>query len=214
MKTFRKKHTLKTYLITGIFALAPLVITLYLVVELFLLMDGWVQHLIPAKYGAYFPYGIPGLGVVLLLLFLILVGALTTNVMGRWLIRLGRKIIENVPVVSSIYTTLKKVFETLMGKGETQAFRQAVLIEYPSKNQWTIAFVTSPMYPGFRRYLSGKFLTVYVPTTPNPTSGYMLYVRQKDVKVLNIPVEEAFKLVLSMGILNPTKKPSVDRYHG
>lgn len=206
MTKFKKKHTLKTYLITGIFVMAPVVITIYLALELFRLMDGWAKYLIPDKYAPYLPYGIPGLGIVLLLLFLILVGILTTNVMGRWLIGVGRRILEKVPVVSGIYGALKKVFETLMGKGGTQAFRQAVLIQYPSKGLWTIAFLTAPLYRGFKKKLPGDYVTVYVPTTPNPTSGFMIFVKKKDIKELDIPVEEAFKLVLSMGILNPIKK--------
>lgn len=202
----KKKHTLKTYLITGIFVMAPVVITMYLAMELFRLMDGWAKYLIPAKYAPYLPYGIPGLGIILLLLFLILVGVLTTNVMGRWLIRLGRRLIDNVPVVSNIYNALKKVFETLMGKGGTQAFRQAVLVQYPQKGAWTIAFVTANLPKNIQAKLPKGMMVVYIPTTPNPTSGYMVFVRKQDIKELDISVEEAFKMVISMGILNPTKK--------
>jgi uncharacterized membrane protein len=100
-----------------------------------------------------------------------------------------------------------KVFETLMGDGGSQSFRQAVLIEYPRKGLWTIAFVTAPVYKGMKKYLPNDMITVYVPTTPNPTSGFMIYVAKRDIKELDIPVEEALKMVLSMGIVNPTKKP-------
>ncbi len=202
----KKKHKLKTYLLTGILVMAPVVITAYLAVELFHLMDGWAKYLIPAKYAPYLPYGIPGLGIILLLLFLILVGVLATNVMGRWVIRLGRHIIEKVPVVSSIYGALKKVFETLMGNGGTQAFRKAVLVQYPQKGAWTIAFVTSTLPKALQKKLPRGMMVVYIPTTPNPTSGYMVFVRKQDIKELDMPVEEAFKMVLSMGILNPNKK--------
>jgi uncharacterized membrane protein len=174
---------------------------------LFRLMDGWAKYLIPEKYAEYLPYGVPGLGICLLFLSLVLVGMFTTNYVGRWAVKTGQKILARVPVISGIYSAIKKVFETLMGDGGSQSFRQAVLIEYPRKGLWTIAFVTAPVYKGMKKYLPNDMITVYVPTTPNPTSGFMIYVAKKDIKELDIPVEEALKMVLSMGIVNPTKKP-------
>ncbi len=204
----KKQHTLKSYLFTGILVTAPIAITFYLSVKLFLWLDSWATKLIPAKYNpeTYLPYGLPGLGVLILLVFLILVGMLTANYVGRWLVVMGQRILNRVPVISGIYGALKKVFETVMGNN-TQAFHKAVLVEYPSKNQWTIAFVTAPMYKGFKKKLKGDFLTVYVPTTPNPTSGYMLFVKKSSVKELDIPVDEALKMIISMGIVTPSKKP-------
>jgi len=197
---------MKTYLLTGVLVMAPVAITLYLAMWLFRLMDGWAKYLIPEKYAEYLPYGVPGLGICLLFLSLILVGMFTTNYVGRWAVKTGQKILAKVPVISGIYGAIKKVFETLMGDGGTQSFRQAVLIEYPRKGLWTIAFITAPVYKGFKKYLPNDMITVYVPTTPNPTSGFMIYVAKKDIKELNIPVDEALKMILSMGIVNPSKK--------
>lgn len=206
-KKIKTKHTIKTYLLTGVLVMAPVAITLYLAMWLFRLMDGWAKYLIPEKYAEYLPYGVPGLGICLLFLSLVLVGMFTTNYVGRWAVKTGQKILARVPVISGIYGAIKKVFETLMGDGGSQSFRQAVLIEYPRKGLWTIAFVTAPVYKGLKKYLPNDMITVYVPTTPNPTSGFMIYVAKKDIKELDIPVEEALKMVLSMGIVNPTKKP-------
>lgn len=197
---------MKTYLLTGVLVMAPVAITLYLAMWLFRLMDGWAKYLIPEKYAEYLPYGVPGLGICLLFLSLILVGMFTTNYVGRWAVKTGQKILAKVPVISGIYGAIKKVFETLMGDGGTQSFRQAVLIEYPRKGLWTIAFITAPVYKGFKKYLPNDMITVYVPTTPNPTSGFMIYVAKKDIKELDIPVDEALKMILSMGIVNPSKK--------
>ena len=138
MKKTKHKHTIKTYLFTGILVMAPVAITLYLALWLFRVMDGWAKYLIPAKYAEYLPYGVPGLGIILLFLFLVFVGMLTTNYVGRWALKTGQRILASVPVVSGIYSALKKLFVTIMGDGNTQAFRQAVLVEYPRKNLWTV----------------------------------------------------------------------------
>ena len=207
MGKIKKRQTLKTYLFTGILVIAPVAITFYVSIRLFLWLDSCVTRFIPAKYNpeTYLPYGLPGLGILLLLLVLILVGMLTANYVGRWLVGIGQRILSRVPVISGIYSALKKLFETVMGNN-TQAFRKAVLVEYPRKGMWTVAFVTAPVYVGFKKMLPKDMLTLYVPTTPNPTSGFMVYVPKKDVKELDIPVEEAFKMILSMGIVDPSKK--------
>ena len=207
MKKKEQRHTLKTYLFTGILVTAPVAITFYVSIKLFLWLDSWATKLIPEKYNpeTYLSYGLPGLGVLILLLFLILIGMLTANYVGRWFVEIGQRVLSRVPVISGIYSALKKLFETLMGNN-TQAFRKAVLVEYPRKGMWTVAFMTAPVYVGFKKMLPQDMVTLYVPTTPNPTSGFMVYVPKKEIKELNIPVEEALKLVLSMGIVAPSKK--------
>ena len=207
MVKIKKRQTLKTYLFTGILVTTPVAITFYVSIKLFLWLDGCVTKFIPARYNpeTYLPYGLPGLGVLLLLTFFVLVGMFTANYIGRWLVGLGQKLLYRVPVISSIYGALKKLFEAVMGNN-TQAFRKAVLVEYPKKGMWTVAFVTAPVYVGFKKMLPKDMVTLYVPTTPNPTSGFMVYVPKKDVKELNIPVEEALTMILSMGIVDPAKK--------
>ena len=207
MKKEKQHQTLKTYLFTGILVTAPVAITLYVSIKLFLWLDSWATKLIPEKYNPenYLTYGLPGVGVLILLVFLILVGMLTANYVGRWMVGIGQRILGRVPVISGIHGALKKLFETVMGKN-TQAFRKAVLVEYPRKNMWTVAFITAPVYAGFKKMLPRDMVTLYVPTTPNPTSGFMVYVPKKDIKELNIPVEDALKMILSMGIVEPSKK--------
>ena len=205
----QKKHTLKTYLFTGILVTAPIAITFYLATKLFYWLDTLVTNFIPAKYNpeTYLPYGLPGLGILLLLTFFILIGMMTANVIGRWFMGIGQKIINKMPVISGIYNALKKVFETLLGSGSTAAFHKAVLIEYPRKGLWTIAFLTGPVYQGFQNLMPKDMVTVYVPTTPNPTSGFMIYVPQKDIQVLDIRVDDALKMIISMGIVMPVQPP-------
>ena len=208
MEQVKKKHTLKTYFFTGILVTAPIAITIYLAVELFKWVDSSVTNFIPEKYNpeTYLPYGLPGLGVLLLIVTLVLIGMLTTNILGRWLMGVGQRIISRVPVVSGIYSSLKKLFETLLGEGNTSAFRKAVLLEYPRKNVWTIGFLTAPVYEGFKNLLPDEMVTVYVPTTPNPTSGFMLYVPKKEVRELDMRVDDAFKMIISTGIVLPSKR--------
>ena len=205
----QKKHTLKTYLFTGILVTAPVAITFYVAIKLLYWLDNLVTNFIPAKYNpeTYLPYGLPGLGILLLLTFFIFVGMLTANVIGRWLMGLGQKLIGKMPIISGVYNALKKVFETLLGSSSTAAFRKAVLIEYPRKGLWTVAFLTGPVYDGFKDLMPKDMVTVYVPTTPNPTSGFMIYVPKKDIQVLDIRVDDALKMIISMGIVMPTELP-------
>ncbi len=208
MEHEKHKHTLKRYFFTGILITAPVAITLFLALELFKWVDSSVIRFIPAKYNpeTYLPYGLPGLGVLLLLLFLVMVGMLTTNIMGRWLMGIGQRMIEKMPIISGVYSALKKLFETLLGQGSTSAFRKAVLVEYPRKGVWTVAFLTAPVYEGFYDLLPDDMVTVFVPTTPNPTSGFMLYIPKKEVKELDMRVDDAFKMVVSTGIVTPSKR--------
>ncbi len=208
MENEKPKHTLKTYFFTGILVTAPIAITLYLAVELFKWVDSSVTRFIPEKYNpeTYLPYGLPGLGVLLLVVVLVLIGMLAVNIFGRWLMGIGQRLIERIPVVSGVYSALKKLFETLLGQGGTSAFRKAVLVEYPRKGVWTIAFLTTPVYEDFTNLLPDDMVTIYVPTTPNPTSGFMLYVPKKEVKELDMRVDDAIKMVISTGIVTPSKR--------
>lgn len=205
----KNTHPFKTYLFTGILVTAPIAITFYLAVQLFTYIDKNVTALIPEKFnpGTYLPYGLPGLGVILLLIFLILIGMLTANFVGRTFMRLGQSLIEHMPIISGIYNAFRKIFETLLGSGKNTAFRQPVLVEYPRRGLWTIAFLTGPVYKGIQNKVDDALVSIYVPTTPNPTSGFLIYVPKKDVIPLNIGVDDALKTILSMGIINPDAKP-------
>lgn len=202
----KKKHTLKAYLFTGLLVTAPIAMTFYLAIELFVYIDKHMAALIPAKYRP--EYSIPGLGVVVLLVFLILIGMLTANYVGRQMMRFGQSLIDKMPIISGIYNAFRKIFETLLGPGKNTAFRQPVLVEYPRKGMKTIAFLTGPVYQEIQKKSDEALVSVYVPTTPNPTSGFLIYVPKKDVVPLNIGVDEALKIILSMGIINPDDRPT------
>ena len=195
----KQKHTIKTYLFTGLLVTAPVAMTFYLARELFLYVDKHVSALIPARFMPY----VPGLGVVLLLVFLVLVGMLTTNYLGRTLIRFGRGIIDKIPVISGIYNAFRKIFETLLGSGKNTAFRQPVLVDYPRKGMKTIAFLTGPVFRDVQKTTGDELVSVYVPTTPNPTSGFLIFVNKKDVIPLKLRVDDAWKIIISTGIVTP-----------
>ena len=212
-KEHKKKTTLKTYFFTGIIVTAPIAITLYLAVELISYVDKTVTGLIPEAYNPnnVLPYGIPGIGILLLLLFFTGMGMLTANFVGQAFIRLGYRLIGKMPVISGVYNAIRKIFETLLGSDKNKAFRQAVLIEYPRKDLWTIAFLTAPVVPQVIRdqLKNENLISVYVPTTPNPTSGFFLYVPQSEVIYLDMSVDDALKVILSTGIIDPSEKEAL-----
>lgn len=214
-KNNEKKTTLKTYFFTGVIVTAPIAITLYLAIEFIAFIDTKVTGFIPAAYNpnTFLPYGLPGIGILLLLLFFTGVGVLTANFIGQYFMRLGLKVIGKMPVISGLYNAIRKIFETLLGEDKTKAFRKAVLIEYPRRDLWTIAFLTGPVAPQINEALNQKdLISVYVPTTPNPTSGFFLYLPKKDVKELDISVDDALKVVLSTGII-PPKESDLSKNH-
>lgn len=203
-----KKTTLKTYLFTGVLVCAPVALTFYLAIELFNYVGSNVIALIPEKYNpeTYLPYGSTAIGVLLLLVFLILVGMLTANFVGRTLVNFGRNLIAKMPIISGLYNAFRKIFETLLGGNQNTAFRHPVLVEYPRKGMQTIAFLTGPVYQEIQQKSKEELVSIYVPTTPNPTSGFLIYLPKKDIIPLNIGVDEALKIILSMGIINPDEK--------
>lgn len=145
---------------------------------------------------------VPGLGVVLVFLGLLLTGALASNVVGRWWVKQWDRLITHIPIVKSVYTSVKKVSDTLFSEGGN-AFRQAVLIQYPRQGVWTIAFQTGTPNGEVANKLAGDLISVYVPTTPNPTSGFFLVVPRTDVIELEMSVDEALTYVISMGAVSP-----------
>lgn len=201
----KKSRSLKTYFLTGILVSAPLAITIYLAVELINFIDKKVTGLIPAEYNPenYLPYGIPGLGLVILLVALVLIGMVASGFIGNALIKMMNKLIAKMPVVSGIYSALRKILETVMGGGQTSAFRQAVLVQYPRPDLWTIAFITGEVYSGIQKNVKKELVSIYVPTTPNPTSGFLIFVPKKDIIPLELRVDDAWKIIISTGIVTP-----------
>lgn len=204
---------LRNYFLAGIIVTAPIGLTVYLVVITIEAIDRNVQRLIPVGFEPerfipfHLPYGIPGLGVILSLLIFTLIGFLATNLLGRTLLRLGERIVARMPVIRGIYSALKQVFETVFSQSGN-SFRQVALVPWPSKDSWTVAFVTNYVQGEVSRRLDEDLVTVYVPTTPNPTGGYMTYFRRSDIVILSMTVDEAMKLIISCGVIVPPEKLS------
>jgi len=196
---------LKNYLFTGIIVTAPVAITIYMSYHLLIWVNNSTSRLIPKQWtiGDFVPYAVPGLGLVLLLLAMIVIGMLTTGYVGKFFVRLWERIILKMPLVSSIYSLIKQIFETFLSQ-KNRSFSEVVLVEYPRKGIRTIAFVCRPETGGeIAAHSKEKMMSVFVPTTPNPTSGFLLFVPQKDVIKLNMSVEDGIKYVISCGIVTP-----------
>ena len=196
---------LKSYFLTGVIVAAPVAITVYMAYHLVIWINGATSRLIPQqwKIGDVVPYAIPGCGLLLLVVALIFIGMLTTGYVGKFFVRLWEKIIRKMPVVSSFYSLMKQIFETFLSQ-KSRSFSQVVLVQYPRQGLWTIAFVSRDQTGGEIAQKSGQdFVSVYVPTTPNPTSGFLIFVPQKDIIKLDMSVEDGIKYVLSCGIVTP-----------
>jgi uncharacterized membrane protein len=195
---------LRAYLLAGIVVTTPLAITFWLTWNFIRWVDVQVTPLIPAAYnpGTYLPFSVPGLGLLIMLIFLTLVGFVAANFFGRSLIHLGERLVGRMPVVRSIYGAAKQIIETVL-RNSSNSFRQVVLMEYPRRGVWSIAFLTGEASGELQRRLGEDWITVYMPTTPNPTSGFLLMVRQAEVIALDMSVEDAIKLIISAGVIVP-----------
>ena len=195
---------LRAYLLAGILVTAPIGITLWLVWGIIGFFDAKVVPLVPVKYNpeTYLPISLPGLGLVLALLVLILIGWLAAGLMGRWLVRLSEQLMASMPVIRNIYSAVKQIMETVLSQN-TDAFRYVVLVEYPRRGIWTMGFVTGDTEGEVQNVIDVDMVNVFVPTTPNPTSGFLLFVPKKDLYYLNMSSEEGFKMLVSTGIVTP-----------
>jgi uncharacterized membrane protein len=202
---------LKKFLIAGLLVWLPLTVTIWVLHSALGLLDGvfgWVlnatQAVLPAEAHDSIEAlrHVPGLGVVVLLFGLLLTGAFAANMVGQWWLAQGHRLLKKIPIVKSIYSSVKQVSDTLFSSSGN-AFREAVLIQYPRAGSWTIAFVTGKPGGEAAQHLHGDYLSVYVPTTPNPTSGFFLMLPRADVIALQMSVDEALKYVISMGVVAP-----------
>jgi len=201
---FRLTEHLRAYFLAGILVTGPIALTLYLAWSFVRGVDSAVSAVLPAEYNpeTYLPFYIPGIGLIVLLICLTLIGALTAGYLGRVLVRLSERLLARMPVVRGLYSATKQIFETVLSKQSTM-FREVVLVEWPRRDMWTVAFVTVPPEGELKDMNPPESIGVYVPTTPNPTSGYLIYVPRKDVRSLAMTVEEGIKLVVSGGIVAP-----------
>ena len=194
---------MKKYLITGLLIWIPLVITLWVLKAIVDLLDQSLL-LLPASVHTenWLGVHIPGLGAILTIVIVFVTGVFATNFFGAQLIEIWHDILNRIPVVSSIYSSVKQISDTLFSSSG-QAFRKALLEQWPREGMWTIAFLTGTPGGGVARHLPDDCMAVYVPTTPNPTGGYFVIVRRKDVVELDMTVDQALKYVISMGVVPP-----------
>jgi len=199
------------YFLAGLLVVAPVGITFWLSWLVLNFIDDRVTPLIPEAYNpnTYVPFGIPGLGLLVLLLFITFIGALTRVLLGRWIVRGGEHLLSRMPVVRSIYSATKQVVETVLAR-QSDAFRQAVLIEYPRRGSWAIGFVTGKTIGEVQNMTEDEVVNVFLPTTPNPTSGYLLFLPRRDLVELSMSVEDAIKMIISGGIVTPPDRRPVD----
>ena len=205
---------MKKYLLAGLLVWLPLAVTIWVLASVLGLLDGvfgWLlsgsQALLPEGTHSFIETlrKIPGLGVLVMLVALFLTGVFAANVAGQWALRQGHRVLNRIPIVKSIYSSVQQVSDTLFSSSGN-AFREAVLVEYPRAGAWTIAFVTGKPGGEAALHLAGEYLSIYVPTTPNPTSGFFLMVRRAEVIPLAMSVDEALKYVISMGVVAPPSR--------
>jgi uncharacterized membrane protein len=199
---------MKKYLITGLLIWIPLVVTLWVIK---LIVDALDQSLLllPMTWRTESVFGvhIPGLGVVITLAIVLLTGVFGTNFFGAKIIDWWHDVLHRIPVVRSIYSSIKQISDTLFSSSG-QAFRKALLVQWPRDGMWTIGFLTGIPGGDVATHLPGDFVSVYVPTTPNPTGGYFVVVARKDVIELDMTVDEALKYIISMGVVPPGGSPA------
>lgn len=221
-RRFRLIGWLRNSFLTGLVVIVPIWLTIYLIWTVVGWIDSWVLPFVPNAYqpevilqrwfGEDFKINVRGLGVVVFLTFTILVGWLAKGFLGRSFLRWAEGYVERLPVVRSIYNGLKQIAETVFAQRET-SFDKACLIEYPRKGLWAIAFISTSAKGEVNRKAppDEQMISVFLPTTPNPTSGFLLFVPKSDVIELDMSVEDAAKLVISAGLVYPNSQvPSVE----
>lgn len=198
---------MRKYFITGLLILVPLAITAWVLNLVISTMDQSLLF-VPERWQprTLIGFDIPGLGTLLTVVIVFLTGLLTNNLVGNYVVRLWEKLLTRIPVVSSLYSSVKQVSDTLFSSSGN-AFRKAVLIPYPHQNSWTIAFLTGTPGGDVKNHLVGDYVSVYIPTTPNPTSGFFLMMAKKDVVELDMSVDAALKYIVSMGVVAPEDAP-------
>jgi len=191
---------LKKYFITGLLVWLPLTITYWVIRFIVTAMDDTLPTWLTPSWVKI--YHVPGFGLVMAAVIVLLTGVLTANIVGAWLLKLWEAVLKRIPIVSTIYSSVKQVSDTVLSPNG-QAFRKAVLVQYPRNGCWTIAFVTGSPGPGVAEHLPGEHVSVYVPTTPNPTSGFFLILPKSEVIEVEMSVDTALKYIVSMGVVAP-----------
>jgi uncharacterized membrane protein len=197
---------IRAYFLTGIVVAGPLAITAYITWWLINLVDGWVKPFIPAQYlpESHLPFSIPGFGLVVAFVGLTLLGFLTANLVGRSLLGLGEVLLGRMPLVRGLYKGVKQIFETVFSQSGT-SFRTVGLVRFPTQDTWSLVFMSAPPQGDLARSLPDgeEWISLFLPCTPNPTTGFFFYARRRDVIDLPISVEQGAKLIMSAGPIQP-----------
>jgi uncharacterized membrane protein len=196
---------LRNYFLTGIIVAGPLAVTAYIVWYIITTVDGWVKPWVPAAYlpDTYLPFRVPGYGLVVAIFGLTLLGFLTANLVGRSLLHIGETALDRMPLVRGLYRTFKQIFHTIFSKSGT-SFRKVGLVQYPAKGMWSIVFISADPAEDIANHLpEGQHISVFLPCTPNPTTGFYFYLPRDEVIEVPIPVDEAAKLIMSAGLIQP-----------
>lgn len=203
-----RKQLIKRYFITGLLIWVPLAITAWVLTLIAGAADQSLRFLPESMQpGRILGYDIPGAGIVVSLIIILVTGVLTANFIGQRLVQWWENLLARIPVVNSIYNSVKQVSDTLFSSSGN-AFRKALLVQYPRPGSWTIAFLTGTPGGDVRNHLEGDYVSVYVPTTPNPTSGFFLMMPKGEVIELDMAVDEALKYIISMGVVAPPSRPN------
>ena len=198
---------LRNYFLTGLIVSAPLAITAYLVWGFIHWVDSWVKPYIPHAYNPdnYLPFAVPGFGLIVALIVITLVGFLAANFIGRAIVQFGERIVGRIPLVTNVYAALKKIFSTVLAN-RSDLFTRAGLVEWPRRGTWSVVFIPRQQHTELNDALEpreGKTIAVFRPITPNITTGYIMYVAEKDVIPLKMSIEEAARFLISAGLVAP-----------
>lgn len=204
----------RNYFLTGFIICAPLAITAYLVWTFIEWVDSWVKPYIPDAYNPefYLPVSIPGFGLLVAFILITLIGFLTANFIGRTIVGYGERMLGRMPLVRNLYSGLKQIFQTVFSQQET-SFEKIGIMEYPRKGIWAVVFIATDTKGEVDQKLTAMghdTISVFLPTTPNPTSGFLLFVPREDVTILDMGVEEGAKLVISAGLVAPEQEEMIE----
>ena len=204
---------LRNYFLTGFIVAAPLAITVYIVWSFIGWIDSWVKPYIPAAYSpdTYLPFAVPGFGLLVAVFIITMIGFLTANFVGRSIIRFGERLLTRMPLVRGVYKALKQIFETVLSN-KNDTFRHVGLVEYPRKDVWSLVFVPGDKESEINARLDREgdpLVGVFMPCTPNPTTGFLMYVYRSEIVMLDMSIEDGAKLIVSAGLVAPEYKRKV-----
>jgi uncharacterized membrane protein len=204
---------LRNYFLTGFIVAAPLAITVYIVWSFIGWIDSWVKPYIPAAWSpdTYLPFAVPGFGLLVAIFVITMIGFLAANIVGRSIVSVGEHLLGRMPLVRGVYKALKQIFETVLSN-KSDMFKQVGLVEYPRKGVWSLVFVSNEKETEINVKLDKEgdpLIAVFMPCTPNPTTGFLMYVYRSEIVLLDMTIEDGAKLIVSAGLVAPEYKRKV-----